>query len=574
MKTAKILMLAAAATGAWTQAAEFTVTRTNISGPGSLQAVVAQVNSTPGSHTIRFGVTGRITLATSLPEIARDVVIEGRDGLVVSGGGVASLLKFAPGINATVSGLTLVDGFSTNGGAAIWNQGKLALQACLLAGNRGGVYGGAIYNSSNGIVSIRQSILTNNTVSPGWGGAVWNAGRVDITGSTFVGNISRGGNGQTGYFGGGGGAGFGGGLFNELGNATITNCTFSGNQVFGGNGGDARFSGGFGVGGGPFPNSVGFGQGQNADANADPGFGGGFGGDTRNNTPPVGGGGSAIGGAILVKAGTLMVVNSTFISNRCSAGVGIAVTGLFKSPDGNAIAGGIYRYGGGITVFNTIVQANLAALSPDLAGEFSSRGYNIIGDNAGANGLTAFDYQNETAALGPLQDNGGPTWTHAPLEGSTAIDAGDSNGAPATDQRGVQRPRGEAVDIGAVEYALSIPPADSDGDGLLDSDETSIHHTNPNLADTDSDSFDDGFEVRSGTDPRLATSVPELVRVYTAVELEIFTNQGRRYQIETSADLVNWVAFGGAFDGVGGKSGQLISIKGTVQTYWRIRRLP
>src|SRR5438046_9473137 len=40
--------------------------------------------------------------------------------------------------------------------------------------------------------------------------------------------------------------------------------------------------------------------------------------------------------------------------------------------------------------------------------------------------------------LGPLQDNGGPTFTHALLPGSPAIDAGDPNFTPPPffDQRG------------------------------------------------------------------------------------------------------------------------------------------
>src|SRR5215831_19125568 len=58
--------------------------------------------------------------------------------------------------------------------------------------------------------------------------------------------------------------------------------------------------------------------------------------------------------------------------------------------------------------------------------------------------------------LGPLQDNGGPTFTHALLPGSPAIDAGDDSvlGPPlslTTDQRGPGLPRksGLHVDIGA-----------------------------------------------------------------------------------------------------------------------------
>jgi hypothetical protein len=54
--------------------------------------------------------------------------------------------------------------------------------------------------------------------------------------------------------------------------------------------------------------------------------------------------------------------------------------------------------------------------------------------------------------LGSLADNGGPTLTMALLPGSPAIDAGSAVGAPATDQRGVARPQGPGVDIGAFEF--------------------------------------------------------------------------------------------------------------------------
>jgi hypothetical protein len=51
-----------------------------------------------------------------------------------------------------------------------------------------------------------------------------------------------------------------------------------------------------------------------------------------------------------------------------------------------------------------------------------------------------------------LQNNGGETQTHALLFGSLAIDAGNTVGCPATDQRGVARPQGNGCDMGAFEY--------------------------------------------------------------------------------------------------------------------------
>ncbi|MCA9216308.1 MAG: hypothetical protein KDB27_24740, partial [Planctomycetales bacterium] len=67
--------------------------------------------------------------------------------------------------------------------------------------------------------------------------------------------------------------------------------------------------------------------------------------------------------------------------------------------------------------------------------------------------------------LGPLQNNGGSTDTHALLSGSPAIDAGDPtakagvDGIPVYDQRGTPfvRIAGAAIDIGALETTPAAP---------------------------------------------------------------------------------------------------------------------
>ena len=56
--------------------------------------------------------------------------------------------------------------------------------------------------------------------------------------------------------------------------------------------------------------------------------------------------------------------------------------------------------------------------------------------------------------LAPLQNNGGPTQTHALMSGSPAINAANAN-APARDQRNYIRP--DAPDIGAFEFGGTIP---------------------------------------------------------------------------------------------------------------------
>jgi hypothetical protein len=53
--------------------------------------------------------------------------------------------------------------------------------------------------------------------------------------------------------------------------------------------------------------------------------------------------------------------------------------------------------------------------------------------------------------------------------------------------------------------------ADTDGDGLSDGDEVNLHLSDPTKADTDGDGFDDAMEVAAGTDPNSAASAPSNV---------------------------------------------------------------
>ncbi|MGH6961449.1 MAG: choice-of-anchor Q domain-containing protein, partial [Dongiaceae bacterium] len=108
----------------------------------------------------------------------------------------------------------------------------------------------------------------------------------------------------------------------------------------------------------------------------------------------------------------------------------------------------------------TILAGNTVTFGsrPDLSGSLASLGHNLIGNTSGGSGFHATDLLNVNPLLGPLQDNGGPTLTHALLAGSPAIEAGNpalpgsgGNACEAADQRGISRPRGLACDIGAFE---------------------------------------------------------------------------------------------------------------------------
>lgn len=90
---------------------------------------------------------------------------------------------------------------------------------------------------------------------------------------------------------------------------------------------------------------------------------------------------------------------------------------------------------------------------------FTTLGNNLSGVGTGYPSGGPGDLTNTNAKLGPLQDNGGTTFTHALLTGSPAIDGGNDSAAPATDQRGTSQPQDSASDIGAFELVpgTSVP---------------------------------------------------------------------------------------------------------------------
>ncbi|HEX7517856.1 MAG TPA: choice-of-anchor Q domain-containing protein [Chthoniobacterales bacterium] len=158
-------------------------------------------------------------------------------------------------------------------------------------------------------------------------------------------------------------------------------------------------------------------------------------------------------GAGIYNAGDLVIAACTISSNSATADLG------------TASGGGIWSVGNS-EITNSIVAENTGGAAPDAAGSFESDGFNLIGRRDGSAGFTAIGDQTGTIEapldpkLGPLQDNGGPTWTRALLPGSPAIDAGISANL-STDQRGGVRthdyvgipnpPGGDGTDIGSFE---------------------------------------------------------------------------------------------------------------------------
>ena len=97
-----------------------------------------------------------------------------------------------------------------------------------------------------------------------------------------------------------------------------------------------------------------------------------------------------------------------------------------------------------------------------------SLGYNLSSDDASTLLNQSTDQNSTNPMLGPLANNGGPTFTHALLAGSPAIDKGKNFTSATTDQRGFFRTfdnfsipnatGGDGTDIGAFEVQATVCP--------------------------------------------------------------------------------------------------------------------
>src|SRR6185503_9378164 len=156
------------------------------------------------------------------------------------------------------------------------------------------------------------------------------------------------------------------------------------------------------------------------------------------------------GGAIASPAGTLTLNQCTLASNAVvalgtgggaisfgSAGGTLTVNQSTLSGNVAPVGAGIYKGGGSLAVFNSIVAGNNQDSGNDIQGSGTYSGVN----------LTSGD-----PLLAPLGNYGGPTPTRPPLPGSPAIDAATNGPGFTIDQRGFPRVNGFYADLGAVEF--------------------------------------------------------------------------------------------------------------------------
>lgn len=330
----------------------------------------------------------------------------------------------------TLTHSTVSDNEARYAGGGLYNfNGEANLADSTVSGNSAGIYGGGVYNPE-GQVNLVGSTLSGNKAKSG--GGLANLSTLNVTRSTVSDNSAE----------------TGGGLWNDQrGVMKIRASTVTGNQAAASGGGlangrsyrpyESEKAGRVTIAASTFSNNQ---AGEN-------------------------------GGAIQNWDGRLTLVDSTISGNQAAIeGGGVYNSGYFWQMASMSIrnstlaanraetdGGGLFmRWGGSITLGNVLI-ADSQGPGKDCSiaeGEYLKRsflGVNLIQDGscgvADAGGLSG------DPKLGPLQDNGGPTATHALLAGSPAIDAADDALCRKRDQRRVARPQAARCDIGAFEHA-------------------------------------------------------------------------------------------------------------------------
>lgn len=451
---------------------EVTLTRCSISGNSAVKG---------GGILNNIGTATLVNSSVS-DNVARPTLTTGQHGGGIHNTGVT-----------TLSLCTLSGNRAAHNGGAIRNEGDMLLTSCEVAGNEA-LYGGGIINYLR--LTLIGATFSGNTARFGGGGALYNApatGIATLTGCTFTNNIGP--DQALGQDAAGGGA------IQNRGSLMLAGCTLSANSAQHGgairNFGSATLSrctlfANFAViQGGALHNQEGA---MTVDLSTIAGNGTGnvaagvynsaeltvMRSTLNGNVAAEGGGLYNEGGPPIddgdpaPAVGTLTIGNSTFSGNRAFAGGGLFNKGrvlmanctLFRNHADEG--GGIRNLGGGqMKVGNTLLASNGAggnAVS-DGGSFLTSFGGNL--DSDGTCGFGATQDQSGTPGapldpmLGPLQNNAGPTQTHALLPGSPAIDAGiDAERPGDTDQRGFRRIAdgdrdGTArIDIGAFELSF------------------------------------------------------------------------------------------------------------------------
>ncbi len=378
---------------------------------GTLRGSIEEANAHTGADSIPIEVTGTIELGSALQIIFDPVTIVGPGAgqLEVRRVGPDAFPVFAVSADTGPSALS---GLTVSNGKALFG------------------IGGGIRNSEGELTLTGVTVKGNEAVAEGAdddraeGGGVYSQGPLTLRDSLITENVARANDGTSVTIAAGGGVA----AFDSL---TVERSTISENlaEATGGGGIASAQGGGLLT---PDQTEIELStiSGNSVDAE-----------DGGTQTRAAGGGITA------------------FEANL----TGTTVTGNSATSSGQA-------FGANLDAFMTTAVRNSIVSSPlgdadSCNGETVSEGFNLDEDGSCEFGEGS-DLIGVVAGLDPvLRDNGGPTPTHALLDGSIAIDRGNSFGS-GTDQRGLPRPSdfpaisdkegGDGSDIGAFE--LQVPP--------------------------------------------------------------------------------------------------------------------
>lgn len=463
----------------------FTVTNTNDSGAGSLRQAVLDANGTAGADTITFSTffdTPRtITLLSGELPINGSMSINGPGAslLTISGNSSSRIFNITDNVTVNLSGMTMTFGECNTNGGAILNGGTLSMTGSIISSSSADNGGGGIWSSEGSTLMVTGSNISGNTAA--LGGGIVSVGTLTLVDSGVNGNTAI--------------VSDGGGILSFA--MTVIHSAISGNHAPNGLGGGlVHYSFFNGVTSTVTDSTIS----RNTAGNCSGLFIDDFSTLTvahstiSENIAGRSSGGICNNGTLTLSDSTISG-NSTTIADGNGGGGGLysyGDTGIISctiaknSATGANSAGGIYRDSGTVTLRSSIIAANVNnTTQPDVLAYgntgVTSNGYNLVGnrgavgfsgpgDQAGGNGNPILDPR-----LGPLQDNGGPTLTHALLFGSPALDGGNSTGSGlTTDQRGAGFSRvidlpaanaGDGADIGA--YEAQVPLGTGRVEGLL-----------------------------------------------------------------------------------------------------------
>jgi CSLREA domain-containing protein len=433
------------------------------------------------------------------------IVGAGLSATIVDGGSADRVFQILAGANVTLSGVAVRNGNPgsgvSGGGIAVDGTARLTLNDSAVMNNTG-LTGGGVY--VQGLLTLNNSAVENNQ----GGGVLNDAGLLLFTNVDIINNsgdfgLSNQNGGVLEMVGGRISGNLGGGLYNWNADATLGNLVIADNAQ---GGGVQNLATGLATASLTLSNS------EVLTNTATSGAGilnEGLAAVVQISNARVGANIASSGGGGINNNGVMILTASLIDHNQGRSGGGIDHSGSSLQLTNTTLSGNIATDNGGglhnrgsATVNNTTFSGNQADTGANIyndgdtagliirntlladplvgvncvnnQGSISSNGHNL--ESANTCGFTATgDLIDTSPLLGPLQDNGGPTSTHALMPGSPAVDAGNpavpgsgGDACAAVDQRGAPRPvdgdgdLSPVCDIGAYEYQSQAPiPTDT-----------------------------------------------------------------------------------------------------------------